>query len=55
MEYTLENTTANHQCNKVRKMKQIADLFSEQTWSCISKGEHGEENGPEEAGGYCPA
>ena len=55
MEYTLEITTVNHQWNKARKAKQIADLFSEQTWSCTAEEEPGEENDPDEAGGYCPA
>ena len=35
--------------------EQTDDDYSEQTWSCTAKGEPGEENGPDEAWGYCPA
>ena len=34
--------------------EQTADLFSEQTWPCTAEGEPGEENCPNEPGGYCP-
>ena len=34
--------------------EQTDDYYSEQTWSCTAEGEPGEENGPDEASGYCP-
>ena len=52
MEYTVENITASH--TKAGEAEQTADLFSEQTRSCTAEGEPGEENCPNEPGGYCP-
>ena len=40
---------------KAGEAVQTADRFSEQTRSCTAEWEPGEENGPDEAEGYCPA
>ena len=37
-----------------KEAEQTDDHFSEQTRSCTAEGEPGEENGPNDCGGYCP-
>ena len=39
---------------KAGEAEHTAAIFSEQPWSCTAEGEHGEEIGHNEPGGYCP-
>ena len=40
---------------KAKEAEQTYDCFIEQTRSCTAEGEPGDENRPDDAGGYCPA
>ena len=41
--------------NKAGQVEQTTDFFIEHTRSCTVEGEPEEENGPDEAEGFCPA